>query len=58
MNPYELKANGMIYRRSDGAWIPTDTGNADYVEYLAWVAAGNEPDTPDGGSPAEGGGSP
>jgi hypothetical protein len=37
--------------RSDGAHIPMDTGNSDYVDYLLWVAQGNtaapvsEPDT-------------
>ena len=24
-------------------WIPIDTLNKDYVEYLAWVESGNEP---------------
>lgn len=33
-----------IYRHSDGAWIPTDPGNRDYITYLEWLAAGNEPD--------------
>lgn len=27
--------------RSDGASIPADAANADYRDYLAWVAAGN-----------------
>jgi hypothetical protein len=27
--------------RSDGASIPADPGNTDYVQYLNWVAAGN-----------------
>jgi hypothetical protein len=25
------------------AYIPTDPGNTDYQEYLAWLAEGNEP---------------
>jgi hypothetical protein len=32
-----------IKRLSDNAFIPFDTQNVDYVAYLAWVAAGNEP---------------
>ena len=32
-----------IKRLSDNAFIPFDTQNFDYVAYLAWVAAGNEP---------------
>lgn len=41
---YEIRLNGMIFRRSDGAWIPPDPGNTDYREYLEWVAAGNVAD--------------
>lgn len=33
-----------IQRISDNAFIPTDLGNRDYQDYLAWVAAGNEPE--------------
>jgi hypothetical protein len=50
MKEYEIKINGYIFRRSDGAWIPTDTGNADYREYLNWLAEGNTPDI-ESGSP-------
>lgn len=32
-----------IKRLSDNAFIPFDPANTDYAEYLAWVAAGNEP---------------
>ncbi len=32
----------LIRRVSDGAFIPADERNADYRDYLAWVAEGNE----------------
>jgi hypothetical protein len=31
----------MVYRTTDGAFIPPDIGNVDYLAYLAWVAEGN-----------------
>lgn len=31
-----------IKRLADNAFIPFDPANVDYVEYLAWVAEGNE----------------
>lgn len=40
---YQLTQNPNSIRRGD-AFIPTDPANADYAEYLAWVAAGNTPD--------------
>jgi hypothetical protein len=33
----------MIQRDEDGAFIPFDEANADYVEYLWWLDDGNEP---------------
>jgi hypothetical protein len=32
-----------IKRLADNAFIPFDQQNVDYVAYLAWLAAGNEP---------------
>ena len=36
-----------VYRLSDGAAIPFDERNIDYVEYKAWLDAGNTPQEPD-----------
>lgn len=43
---YRLKQNqnklpSCIERVSDGAWIPFDTNNTDYQEYLRWLEEGN-----------------
>jgi len=38
--------NGIL-RKEDGAWIPKDTNNTDYQEYLEWVAEGNTADPAD-----------
>lgn len=43
MMSYELHFNGAIRRLSDGAWVPADEGNCDYLEYLEWCDAGNSP---------------
>jgi hypothetical protein len=33
----------IIQRDEDGAFIPFDEANIDYVKYLAWLDEGNEP---------------
>lgn len=40
---YKLTLSGYIIRLADGATIPANPANADYQQYLAWVAAGNTP---------------
>ncbi len=40
MSNYQLQKDGSLLK--DGSAIPADERNADYREYLAWVAAGNE----------------
>jgi len=38
-----LENNGHVVRLSDGAIIPPNPDNADYAQYLKWVAEGNTP---------------
>ena len=35
--------DGMIKREYDGAFIPFDEGNIDYLEYMEWLKQGNSP---------------
>tara|TARA_R110000823_G_scaffold128775_2_gene256544 strand:+ start:1057 stop:1356 length:300 start_codon:yes stop_codon:yes gene_type:complete len=44
---YKLADNDTIIRLSDNAYIPTDSANRDYAEYLEWKAEGNTPDPAD-----------
>jgi hypothetical protein len=44
---FKLTNAEVIVRLSDNAFIPFDPMNSDYVEYLKWVAEGNEPLPPD-----------
>ena len=40
---YTLYADGPVQRDADGAWLPPDSGNADWQEYQAWLAVPNTP---------------
>jgi hypothetical protein len=44
---YKLLRDGYILRLADGAVIPTDPMNLDYVEFQTWCAAGNTPEPVD-----------
>ena len=39
--------NNAVQRIADNAFIPMDTANTDYAEYLKWLEAGNTPLPPD-----------
>lgn len=41
-NPMTGEVNS-VQRLSDNAFIPFDFANTDYQQYLAWIAAGNQP---------------
>jgi hypothetical protein len=44
---YQLTQGDTILRLTDNAFIPPDTANTDYQQYLEWVSQGNEPLPPD-----------
>tara|TARA_R100000458_G_C8179767_1_gene177231 strand:+ start:357 stop:521 length:165 start_codon:yes stop_codon:yes gene_type:complete len=48
---YDKRLDGplpdIIKRKADGAFIPFDDNNRDYVSYKEWLAAGNTPEAPD-----------
>lgn len=48
---YKLATINVIVRLSDGAFIPADSTNADYAEFLKWKLAGNTPDPADPPTP-------
>jgi len=39
-----LSGQEFVIRLSDNAFIPFDSANTDYQEYLKWVEAGNTPE--------------
>lgn len=45
-DPFTKNAVSVI-RLEDNAFIPFDSANTDYVEYLAWLEEGNTPLPPD-----------
>ena len=46
-NPITGVTNEVVKRIADNAFIPFDNDNADYQEYLAWVAEGNTAEAAD-----------
>lgn len=44
MADYQLTDTTSVIRTSDGACIPNDPGNRDWIEYQDWIVAGNTPD--------------
>ena len=44
---YKQTESQSVIRLSDGAVIPQDARNVDYLTYLDWVAAGNTPEPAD-----------
>lgn len=49
---YKLTNSTSITRIADGASIPADPQNTDYVAYLQWLAEGNTPEPADPIPPA------
>ncbi len=46
---YQKTLTDTLIRIADGALIPADERNTDYLEYLVWVSAGNNPEPADTG---------
>tara|TARA_B100000287_G_scaffold269290_1_gene253424 strand:+ start:14943 stop:15107 length:165 start_codon:yes stop_codon:yes gene_type:complete len=43
----EKESTKTILRKADNACIPFDDANTDYIEYKAWLEAGNTPEEAD-----------
>jgi hypothetical protein len=44
MSDYQLTATDTVIRTEDGACIPNDPANRDWVEYQEWLEDGGVPD--------------
>ena len=45
MSDYQRTAtDSSVIRTEDGAWIPNDPANRDWVEYQGWLEGGGVPD--------------
>jgi hypothetical protein len=44
MADYQLTATDAVIRTADGALIPADPANRDWIEYQDWLVAGGVPD--------------
>jgi hypothetical protein len=44
---YKLTNSQVIFRKSDGAFIPSDNLNRDFIEYKEWLALENTPEPAD-----------
>lgn len=44
MAAYQLTAGSAVLRVADGAFVPSDPLNRDWIAYQGWLDAGNTPD--------------